>query len=937
MNKRRRKAAASRGTCPTIGFLLPTVTPPYHAPLWTGVAEAAREQGVRVICFTGGTLAPEGEIQDPRNMLYDWVSEENVDGLVISATVGNFVTPERFRNFVDRYSYLPRVVIGEAIPGVHHVLIDNEMGMREALIHLIEDHGYRRIAFIRGPEDNEEANLRYQVYVDVLSEYDLPFDPDLVAPGAFVEASGREAIRLFRDERKLDPGKDFDVLASASDNMVIGALRELQARGFRVPGDVALMGFDDVEVASMLTPSLTTVRQPPHEMGKRALEMLVGLLNDEEVPERVVLPTQLVTRRSCGCMESLVTQAAIGEIETTNASLGDVFAAQRENILADIERSVEEVSAYNLSELTDLLVESFVADLEGKSLDSFLVTLEEILRQAALAGGSVEKWHAAISVLRQYATPCLNNGALSKAQDLWNQARVVIAKAARRAQARQALQSERRLEALRQAGQNMIATSDMDDLVDVLIQELPRMRMNHCYLSLYDQPEAPMEQSQLILAYDKRRGGKIDVAGPRHFPTPQLVPAGVLSGDRRCRLVLEPLYYEERHIGFVLLGAESENDLLYAPLREEITSAVQSIILTQRAAHRALQLQTAAEVSRSASSILDSEELIPQTVNLIRERFDLYYVGLFLVDESGEWTGEPGRWAVLRAGTGEAGEAMMAAGHKLEVGGESLIGQCVANQEARIALDVGQAAVRFDNPHLPDTHSEMALPLISRGQAVGALSIQSTERAAFSEEDIVILQTMVSQVATAIENTRLLDQTQEALAEMEATQRRYLQRAWSEFERRLAQKQYEIARPGAAPVNEEFAAKIQAAMAAREPQVIRHDDEEGPARSVLIVPSLLRGELVGGVTIEDNSGEREWTDDEIALMEAVAERMAMVAENLRLLDESQRRAARERLTSEITSRMRESLNIDTILQTAIREMGEGLGIAEVEVQMESEE
>jgi GAF domain-containing protein len=279
----------------------------------------------------------------------------------------------------------------------------------------------------------------------------------------------------------------------------------------------------------------------------------------------------------------------------------------------------------------------------------------------------------------------------------------------------------------------------------------------------------------------------------------------------------------------------------------------------------------------------------------------------------------------------------MAAGHKLEVGGESMIGQCVANQEARIALDVGQAAVRFDNPHLPDTHSEMALPLISRGQAVGALTIQSTERAAFSEEDIAVLQTMASQVATAIENTRLLDQTQEALAEMEATQRRYLQRAWSEFERRLAQQEYEIARPGAAPMNEDLAAKIQAARAAREPQIVRHDEEEGPARSVLVVPSLLRGEVVGGVTIEDDSGEREWTDDEIALMEAVAERMAMVAENLRLLDESQRRAARERLTSEITTRMRESLNIDTILQTAIREMGEGLGIAEVEVLMESEE
>jgi PAS domain S-box-containing protein len=169
---------------------------------------------------------------------------------------------------------------------------------------------------------------------------------------------------------------------------------------------------------------------------------------------------------------------------------------------------------------------------------------------------------------------------------------------------------------------------------------------------------------------------------------------------------------------------------------------------------RALQLQTAAEVSRAASSILDPDELIQQVVNLVRKRFDLYYAGLFLVDDSG-------KWAVLRAGTGEAGQKMVDQGHKLEVGGESMIGWCVANQQARIALDVGKEAVRFANPLLPETRSEMALPLISRGRVIGAMTIQSTQSAAFSEEDITVLQTMADQVANAIENARLFE---EALA-----------------------------------------------------------------------------------------------------------------------------------------------------------------------------
>jgi len=177
--------------------------------------------------------------------------------------------------------------------------------------------------------------------------------------------------------------------------------------------------------------------------------------------------------------------------------------------------------------------------------------------------------------------------------------------------------------------------------------------------------------------------------------------------------------------------------------------------------HRSNQLQTAAEVSKSASMILDPDTLIDQTVRLIRERFDFYYVGLFLLDETGEH-------AVLQAGTGDVFARMLEGGHKLKVDGPSMIGWCTAHGEARIALDVGEEAVRFNNPLLPETRSEMALPLISRGQCIGALSVQSIEQNAFAEEDVAVLQTMVDQVAIAIENARLLGAERKRGAELEA-------------------------------------------------------------------------------------------------------------------------------------------------------------------------
>lgn len=176
--------------------------------------------------------------------------------------------------------------------------------------------------------------------------------------------------------------------------------------------------------------------------------------------------------------------------------------------------------------------------------------------------------------------------------------------------------------------------------------------------------------------------------------------------------------------------------------------------------NRTERLQTASEVSRAASSILNSEELIRRSVDLIRERFGYYYVGLFLVDETGEWSGEPQKWAVLRAGTGEAGREMMACQHKLEVGGNSMVGQSIALGQARIAVDVGAEARRFDNLLLPDTRSEVALPLISRGQAIGALTIQSAQEAAFSEADVTVLQIMADQLAIAIQTALLFEQAQ---------------------------------------------------------------------------------------------------------------------------------------------------------------------------------
>ena len=175
---------------------------------------------------------------------------------------------------------------------------------------------------------------------------------------------------------------------------------------------------------------------------------------------------------------------------------------------------------------------------------------------------------------------------------------------------------------------------------------------------------------------------------------------------------------------------------------------------------RTIQLQTGNEVSRAASSILDLDELLPTVVELIRSHFGYYYIGIFLLNETKSS-------AVLKAATGEMGRVMLASHHRLEVGESSMIGWCIAHRQARIALDVGGDAVHFKNPNLPLTRSEVALPLISRGEVIGAMTIQSDVPSAFSPADISSLQSMADHLANAMENARLFAERALLISELE--------------------------------------------------------------------------------------------------------------------------------------------------------------------------
>ena len=325
---------------------------------------------------------------------------------------------------------------------------------------------------------------------------------------------------------------------------------------------------------------------------------------------------------------------------------------------------------------------------------------------------------------------------------------------------------------------------------------------------------------------------------------------------------------------------------------------------------RANQFEALAQVAQSIASIRDPQELLPLITSVISEYYEFYHVGIFLIDE-------PNEFAVLTAANSEGGKRMLERNHRLRVGEEGIVGNVTATGEPRIALDVGVDAVYFGNPDLPDTHSEMALPLKSGGKIIGALDVQSTESGAFTNDDVQTLSLLADQVSLAIENARLFENSNKTLNELQTVMRQTTREAWARLPERQNLLGFRYNSMGAAPL--------------KEPLDLGHKGSaKGSVSTSYIVPIELRGEVIGNLVVQSPSGGT-WNEDQQDLIKAVAERVALSAENARLFDETTQRAERERLVSEITGKIRSHNDPQAMIETALQELRNALGASRIEI------
>jgi GAF domain-containing protein/HAMP domain-containing protein len=407
------------------------------------------------------------------------------------------------------------------------------------------------------------------------------------------------------------------------------------------------------------------------------------------------------------------------------------------------------------------------------------------------------------------------------------------------------------------------------------------------------------------------------------FPVKNLTETAmaVSEGDLSSQASVE----SDDELGFL---AETMNRMTWQ-LKESIAS-LEDRVLERTAAleRRSNQLRAAALVSKEASGIRDIHQMMNQTVQLISSHFGFYHAGIFIIDDVREY-------AVLQAANSDGGQRMLARGHKLRVGQVGIVGFVADVGVPRVALDVGEDAVFFNNPDLPMTRSEMALPLKARGQVMGVLDVQSIEQSAFTDDDVETLQVLADQVALALDNARLLKDSRDALEELRNLYGQRTRQAWKErLERGVIS--YRYSRTGwVSSINlsaSENLTGMESLVDITEPAIrINQDQHE------MLVPITLRGQVLGSLILRREKEQNPWSRNELQMATELIAQVIPALENARLLEENQSRAQMESLVGQVSSRIQSSLDLDTVLKTAVQEIGLVINASRVQIRLEKGE
>ena len=775
-----RKVAGKRRTIAVLGAQFTRV---WGSEFITGVLDAATADDVNVVCFAGGKPHLLAAADGGRSYgLYDLIKPGQFDGILLAADIAHGLTDAEVEGFCR--SFAPTPIASFAIPaaGITTFMADSEGGMRAVIRHLIEQHNYTRIAFVRGPRGQVEAEQRFQAYKAELKAHDIPFNEQLVVDGDFTPESGRAAVRTLLDERNLR----IQAIAAANDRMAFGVLEAFQQRGIHVPDHIAVTGFDNVSEAQSMGAPLTTVRQSFYEGGKNAYAGLMKRINGEPVDDVNLLPSELVVRWSCGCLPENIHQAIVMPKEVAHTgSLGNKRTAAIRALVGAAGIPEDDPLRSVYSDVIGRTWDVFLASLrESDKSDAFLKMVQALVEVLQRNGYDFNTWQNVMSTFRRYALGGISSTTtMLRAENLFQQARMLVGELSQRAQAYRRLQFEKQEEILNNFSFSMASAMSFDAIGDAITKHFPVLGLERWYVMFYGDVSAPESISspppqnyRLLLQYEQNH---FDIPKEKSkLATGRLVPRGKTPEDRRYTAVVMPLSLASNRFGFMWAEMGPTDWEIYVRVKNLLSSALlRTMLVQQREQARDIAEKTAAQnahlfeaeqerrrgaeaLARSArqlSSLTTIENLYSQILNQLSQIIPFERAILFMEDVNGT--------PQIHAHQGLPDNADLKE-CRLKVKGVNFYTTVARQGEALIVNDVHTVEGWSQPAWMPRDRSWLGVPVYSKDNVVGLVALGRANRI-FTEDDALLATTFALQATVALENARLYNEVTEMNQMME--------------------------------------------------------------------------------------------------------------------------------------------------------------------------
>lgn len=592
----------------SLGILVSDLYDPYQATLLKGVQHICNKYGVKIYTFVGGAVG-----SDFTNSIYSLINTKNVDALLIFS--GSLVEANGLQGLellIWKLPNIPILSIGIEVPGVHSIIIDNKKGTFETVDHLIKVHSAKKIAFIKGPEENQEAVDRFLGYQECLKAHGISYNNKLVAPGSFSPGDGSKGLNLILETRK----ETVDAVVCTTDDAAIEVITSLVNKGFNVPKDILVVGFDNLDSSSSFSPSLTTVGQPIFHIGSLAAEYIIDIYNGKSVKALTVINTKFVIRESCGCRRDNVFEQRIEEVDIVFSDFPRLIHSISGMV---IEKNTLETSSSEYMTLlkrsiliiADSIIKSYhtmtIAPL-GKAIDSILTNSFSLNLTASFWRNIIEDFFLALAVGKYSIESHFFLSSLLSSTILR------LYESEKRVVEQKNVTNRELIKYISEIGDRLLLCRNQSDLKEILRLNLSMLKITHCYIVL-------LGSNGYGELFFSKQNDDIDRS---KFPTYLLLPK-IVGDSANLSYVITPLRIDNKIIGYMMIKNIESSSIIYEFLAEKLSYGFKNIKITEEMESYTIKLEKAVlertKELKLANNQLQTRSMRDQLTGLKNRRF----------------------------------------------------------------------------------------------------------------------------------------------------------------------------------------------------------------------------------------------------------------------------------------------------------------------------